>query len=264
MSYLEQLRQSPSEQEKLSLAIASLDGEAGLGRNFSMACEHWLLRRHRRDVADWFREGDIPEIVRSKLGFVRDPVPSEESPEAAAYDMILRSTRLIGPVRPLMLCFDQIEALLPSDGNADGLTDFGRFVANLYEETRAALLVTCVQSAFQSQIIKQIREADRVRVAGETLEISPLSSAECESLAAAILDATVDLASDERRKTDRLWPLAREKSDQQAVREQNLHPKATHLVLPGRSSGVAIRQVVRRTAGPRPKSIPAVDVRRTN
>jgi len=209
--YLKRLPKSAPDQKQLSLAIGSLDEKARLGRNFARACELWLLRKYRRDIEDWFKGGDIPDEARTRLGFARDSISSDDDPEMAAQDIILRWSRLISGLRPLVLCFDQIEALVTGDGSAAGLVDFGRFVANLYEESPGTLIVTCIQAAFKKQFEEQIRRADFDRLAGETWPINPLTLAECESLACACLDDTFDLKTDEHRKTDRLWPIDRDR-----------------------------------------------------
>jgi len=182
-----------------------LDEDLDLGRNLTTVLRHLISGRHRRDTRDWLREGALPETAMQNLELVPDP--SEEDPEEQAIDFICALSRLAGPDVPLVLCFDQVEALQAHPGDYEGLFSFGRMVSALHDKTSTLLMISCVQSSFLDSLQEAIRGADMDRLAEWEGLLRPLTWRESEALAAARLEGSDALAEEREAQGDLLWPL---------------------------------------------------------
>ncbi len=182
-----------------------LDDQATLGRNLSAALRELALGRHRRDVRDWLYDGALPEAAMREMGLV--PAPEDEDPEEQALDMVCAVSRLADTHVPLVLCFDQVEALQTSPEDLEGLFAFGRMVSALHDKTRNTLLISCVQTAFLDRLDEVIRGADMDRLAEREGLLKPLDREEAERLVVARLDASPTLARMRKGQANPLWPL---------------------------------------------------------
>jgi hypothetical protein len=196
-------RQKAAEQidELLNRFAAALQ----LGRNFGAALKHLVLDVRRRDACDWLREGDLPDAVREELGMTS--ASADADPEEESLGVIRTFARLAAPHLPIVLCFDQIEALQSHPGDLAGLFAFGRLVSSLHDQTQNLLLISCVQSTFNDMLRRGVREADMDRLAEDAALLKRPTWEEAEELIARRLDALPELAAARREHQGRLWPL---------------------------------------------------------
>ena len=85
----------------------------------------------------------------------------ESDPEYVAREIVLTLARLAGRRMPMVLCFDQIEALETTPGDSSGFLAFGGAVSTLHDETTNLVLISCMQSSVEPMF----RGADRDRIA---------------------------------------------------------------------------------------------------
>ncbi|MCO6455250.1 MAG: ATP-binding protein [Pirellulaceae bacterium] len=150
--------------------------------NLATVLKLWALGRCRRAVRDWLAEGTLPEAELAALGLL--PMPDEADPEEEALDLIESLSRLAGPELPLVLCFDQVEALQADSRDLEGPFAFGRMMSALHDRTQHMLLITGVQSTFLETMEQAIRTADMDRLR-ETLEVlEPLDAEQARLLVA--------------------------------------------------------------------------------
>jgi len=184
-----------------------LDQEAEIGRDVSVVLTHLLLGRHRRDARAWLRGDSLPENVLNTLGVVRTEEIADEQ-EDRARRCVLALCRLMGPEAPLVLCFDQIESLQTSPTDKNGLFEFGKFFGTLHAQTKNALLISCIQSAFLDLFTDAIRESDRQRIAEfGRLAFKPLTLPSASRLVQARLNDVPDVARLRALQSNPLWPL---------------------------------------------------------
>lgn len=193
-------------EEQVDALIERLDEEAEIGRSLCTVLRHLALGQRRRDVRDWLREGVLPEAVMQELGLAPDP--EDEDPEQQALQVVCALSRLADEDVPLVLCFDQLEALQTHPEDVDGLFAFGQMVSSLRDKTRNTLFISCVQTAFLDTLNQVIRGADMDRLAEKEGLLKPLSLDEAERLVVARLEASTALLQERKKQTLlRLWPL---------------------------------------------------------
>ncbi|MGH8582296.1 MAG: hypothetical protein ACREWG_05815 [Gammaproteobacteria bacterium] len=185
--------------------VDRLDDQLALGRNLNALLKHLALGSQRRSVRDWLHDGALPEASLQELGLVAPP--DEEDPEEQALDMVCALSRLADASVPLVLCFDQVEALQTAPEDMEGLHAFGRMVSTLRDKTRNTLLISCVQTAFLDQLGEIIRGADLDRLTEQEGLLKPLSKDQAERLVAVRLDSSPELAGMRRNQAGKLWPL---------------------------------------------------------
>ncbi|HEV3236128.1 MAG TPA: AAA family ATPase, partial [Gemmataceae bacterium] len=141
-----------------------LDQECDLGRSLCTMLLSFILDRQGRDVRDWLRGAALPDETLVALGLPRAPEEPEDN-EAEARDFILALSRLAGRDHPLVICFDQIEALQVHPKDQAGLFAFGQLVAALHDQTSNVLMVSCVQSSFLVQLREYVAGQNYNRLA---------------------------------------------------------------------------------------------------
>jgi hypothetical protein len=179
-----------------------------LDRNLRTALCHWCLGRQCREVREWLRGNTLPESTMQQLGLVG--TSEDEDPEMEALDLICGFSRLCGPDIPLVLCFDQIEALQTHPQDKAGLFAFGQMIASLRDQTRNTLLITCVQSACRDLVKSAIRDADWDRLCEQHGLLERLSCEQAELLVAARLKSFPAINEQRPAAADSLWPLKRD------------------------------------------------------
>lgn len=197
-------REAEAEAEADEL-LRRLSRDLQLPGNLAIILRTCALGRNPRAVADWLAEGTLADAQRDALGLL--PAPEEADPEEEALDAIEALSRLAGPRLPLVLCFDQVEALQTHPRDVEGPFAFGRMISALHDRMQATLLVTGVQSTFLETMQQAIRQADLDRL-GETREaLEPLSDELAPLLVARRLDHAPSLAQARRSQADPCWPI---------------------------------------------------------
>ena len=188
--------------ELMEQIAASLD----LDRNTAVAFNHIAFRRHLRDLRAWLAGTSLPQAALERLDLTQDAGDDVER-EDESRQIVLMLCRLAGNGLPVVLSFDQVEALPTVPGDREALFVFGQLVSTLHDGTTNVLVVSCVQSAFQTELKSYVREADYHRMTSlGSLSLDPLNRSEAEQLIAARRDRAGGAApSDASRPA--CWPL---------------------------------------------------------
>jgi hypothetical protein len=135
---------------------------------------------------------------------------------------VLALCRLAGPQLPVIFCFDQVEALRRDPQDAEGLFSFGKLVAALHDDTRNALLISCIQTVLLDRLKDAVHEADWHRLAEAQGSLDLLTREQARELIADRLAAQPGLARlRASRPAEPLWPLPSEGLDAR-LGDQNL------------------------------------------
>jgi hypothetical protein len=149
--------------EGLRQILEEICTELDLDRNTSVAFEHLAFRRHLRDLKAWLGGDSLPEAALQRLDLSGDEGTDEER-EDQARQVVQMLCRLAGPGLPVVLCFDQVEALQLSPRENDALYAFGQLVSVIHDSTDNVLVISCMQSSFEADLASQIRGADHDRM----------------------------------------------------------------------------------------------------
>lgn len=184
-----------------------------LDRNTAVAFEHIAFRRHLRDLRAWLAGDSLPEAALARMDLSQDEGTDEER-EAQARNVVLMLCRLAGDTLPILISFDQVEALELFPGDRDGLYAFGQVTSTLHDGTTNVSIVSCVQSTFASELKSHARSADYDRMTSlGARSLDPLSRAQSEQLIAARRSdagGTIQIPA----SAEPSWPLSlRELSD---------------------------------------------------
>jgi hypothetical protein len=178
---------------------------AELGFDLRRILGHLVFRRHRAEARAWLRGDSLPEDSVARLGL---SAPADVDPEDAARDVVLGVCRLSERSLPMVLCFDQVEALQAHTGDTSAFFRLGGMLATLFEADDTLLLLTCVQSSMLGDFREAIREADWVRLARAETTLEPLWPEQAHLLVRRRLEAVPSLAPLRRQHPDHpLWPL---------------------------------------------------------
>lgn len=134
----------PGELQKLEI-FDCLDGESELPWALRQTFRHLVHRRYRDLATDWLRGDSLPEEQLSRLGIPADE-DSYGDPENRAMRIVLALAGFAGPDSPIVLCFDQLEAL-DTDAGFESLTTA---VSTLHDDTNNLVLVSCVQTSYRN------------------------------------------------------------------------------------------------------------------
>jgi hypothetical protein len=177
-----------------------------LDRNTAIAFEHIAFRRHMRDLRAWLAGDSLPEAALVRMDLSQDEGTDEER-EALARQVVLMLCRLAGDTLPILIGFDQVEALELFPGDRDGLYAFGQVTSTLHDGSNNVFVVSCVQSTFASELKGHARAADYDRMTSlSALSLHPLNRSQAIQLIAARIDAAGDPVS-RPAGADDCWPL---------------------------------------------------------
>jgi hypothetical protein len=147
----------PGELEKLQM-FDCLDGESELPWALRQVFRHMVHRRYRDLANDWLRGDSLPEEHLKRLGIAADE-DDHGDPEDRAMRIVLALAAFAGPGSPIVLCFDQLEAL---DTDA-GFQSLATAVSTLHDDTKNLVLISCVQFSYRN--VLQRFEANFARIA---------------------------------------------------------------------------------------------------
>lgn len=208
--------------EGLRELIERITANLQLDRNTHVAFEHLAFGRHRRDLRAWLSGDSLPEAALERMELTQDE-GTDEDREDQARQVVLMLCRLAGNGLPIVLSFDQVEALEVSPGDEDALFAFGQLVSTLHDGTSNVLIVSSVQSSFATRLIDRAREADRDRMRSlGALSLSPLTREEAEALVRVRLQDAGERVPQEAQQTS-LWPLS--EADVSQLFSQEVSPR---------------------------------------
>ncbi len=174
-----------------------------LDRNTAVAFTHIAFGRHLRDLRAWLAGTSLPQAALERMDLAQEDGNDDER-EDESRRIVLMLCRLAGNGLPIVLSFDQVEALQTAPGDRDALFAFGQMISTLHDGTTNALLVSCVQSAFATEIRDHVRGADYDRLTSfGALALEPLNPAQAAQLIAARRGAAGEAVPQEGA-----WPLA--------------------------------------------------------
>lgn len=180
--------------------------EIQLDRNTEVVFEHLVFGRFRRDLKAWLCGDSLPEAALEKMGMTQDEGLDEER-EDQARQVVLMLCQLAGNELPVVLSFDQVEALETKTDDKLALFAFGQMVSTLHDGTSNVLIISSVQSSFSDRLLQDSRDADidRLQSLGK-FSLNDISQAEAEHLIRIRLEPfESELASE--RVGRPLWPL---------------------------------------------------------
>lgn len=177
-----------------------------LDRNTAVAFTHIAFGRHLRDLRAWLAGTSLPQAALDRMDLAQDEGNDEER-EDESRRIVLMLCRLAGNGLPILLSFDQVEALQRAPGDRDALFAFGQMLSSLHDGTTNALLVSCVQSAFATELKDHARAADYARMTSlGALSLDPLDRTQAQQLIASRLRAALDVPLPEPLPSP-FWPL---------------------------------------------------------
>ena len=186
-----------------------LSEELQLSRDLCTVLGHLMVGRHLRDARAWLLGDTLPESALSTLHLASSP--DDDDLEDQAQRVVLDLCRLAGPKIPVVLCFDQIEALLVVPNDRTPFTVLGQVIMKLFNETSNLLLISCVQSGFLDDLKldqpESVSATAAVRMAVHQTSLNPLLWDHAMRLIRARLSADSRLASLRESRTETLWPL---------------------------------------------------------
>lgn len=160
-----------------------------LDRNTAVAFMHIAFGRHRRDLRAWLAGDSLPQAALERMDLAQEEGTDEER-EDQARQVVLMLCRLAGNGLPIVLSFDQVEALELTPGDRDAMFLFGQLISTLHDSTSNVLLVSSVQSSFATRLKDHARAADYDRLTSlGAFSLDPLNRLQAERLIAARLKA---------------------------------------------------------------------------
>ncbi|MCZ2148939.1 MAG: AAA family ATPase [Bryobacterales bacterium] len=156
-------------------------------------CEHYAAGRHRRLCRAWFKGESLPEadLAEMKLSGQITESLDEDSGENAARQFVLAMIRICAP-EPVVLCFDQLEALsLSAAANSYG--PFAKMGATLVDETRNTLVILSILGTFLPDLERQSMASDYRRITKSIADLKPLDLPQGLKLVEARLAAVEEL-----------------------------------------------------------------------
>ncbi len=164
--------------------------------------------RHALAASAWLRGEPLPQSDLDALGIGAERDDEERSRETEAKDAVNALLSFLAP-DPVILCFDQVEALETFRGDRDGFHAMGTLVAELYHEHKHILMVSCVISAFEPVFEELTNKANADRWRQTQVTLRPIAWEQAVQLIKARLDSSQELAALRRTHSqDPLWPLS--------------------------------------------------------
>ncbi len=165
-----------------------------------------------REIRAWLRGDALPSELIAKLGLAEELEPD---PEYTARQMVLALCRLLSPA-PVVLTFDQVEALQIVADDTVGMHAFGALVSALHDETQNVVIISCVQSSFALLLQSRANGADYARMTDAGVRsLSGLNPDESRTLVLARLNSSSALSQLRKEQPEHpgrptrtaLWPL---------------------------------------------------------
>jgi hypothetical protein len=243
--------------EGLQQLMEEISERLHLDRNTAIAFEHIAFGRHRRDLRAWLAGDSLPESALDRLGLSQDEGTDEER-EDEAQRVVLMLCRLAGHDLPILLSFDQVEALQVSPDDTEGLFGFGKLVSILHDMTENVFVVSSVQSTFFGLLRERSRGADYDRMVSQgALSLDPLSPEEARMLIRARLDAA-GAGVRGAESAANCWPLEEQEFADLFSQDRPVTPRRL-LALCAERYESRLRETGQTATEKRPTAAPSVD-----
>jgi hypothetical protein len=194
------LRQSPDRLDKLS------------GRGLHRVLKCYSEGRHVHAAAAWLRGEALPPSDLDALGFktTQEPDEDDRSREDEARIVVNGLLDFLFP-DPVVLCFDQVEALETYRGDEQGFHAMSTLISEIVDTHSHLLLVSCIVSAFEDLFDRLPNQANRQRWLQGKVTLRPIEWREALALVRERLDSAPDLVPLRlQHPEDPLYPLNQE------------------------------------------------------
>ena len=173
---------------------------------------HLVRGAYVRSARAWLRGEYVSAENKAVMGI--NPDSESITCESNSQELVTALLSLASVSLPIVLCFDQIEAIERYNGDGAALFTFGRLFADIYNDGHNLLLISCIQSSFLANMQTNIRGADFERLTQSEASLRRLTKVEAESLLVARMDAISELKKlRDTHKNNPLWPLTKEQTD---------------------------------------------------
>lgn len=172
------------------------------------ALENLASGQNTLAASAWLRGETLPEADLLALGVGLEKDDEERSRETEARHVVEALLRFLSPT-PVVICFDQVEALETYPGEQAGYHRLGQMVSDLVNgKHRQLLLISCIVATYEHNLDKIPSGADRDRWLQEKATLPPILWEPALELVKARLDSAPDLkALRARHADDPIWPL---------------------------------------------------------
>jgi len=159
-------------------------------------------------AGDWLRGKTLADDDLKKLGL---PVahPSEFEQEHTARDVVTSLCRLAGAGTTLVICFDEVEALLSGADDAATLRAFTTLVTYLVSEPGPRLVVTFIRPGTELTLRQHVEHSNLQKMGQVTAAVPPLAWEQVVRLVLARLHADPGCRTERaKHAADQFWPFA--------------------------------------------------------
>ncbi|WP_010581823.1 AAA family ATPase [Schlesneria paludicola] len=152
-----------------------------LSPTFLRVLGHFVRNRHRLEVAGWLRGDPLTDLAYERLEIA--PEDPDRDPEEIARRMLSDLMKLAGPEIPLVLCFDQVEALQNDRTDTLPFFAYAQLLVDLYAADTNLVLISCMQTQFAQEISAAIPEYAWARILSfATCSLPPLDVIQARAL----------------------------------------------------------------------------------
>ncbi len=167
---------------------------------------HLVAQRHRLDVITWLRGDPLSPAALERLGVAAED--TEDHPENVAARFLVDLMKLAGTNMPLILCFDQVEALQTTPDDSQSIFTFGQLVSQLHDADNNLVIISCMQSSLYNDVVRAMPVSMLNRICGYGTEsLNPLNT-ELASLLVSHRLQVADIAGIKPGDASRLWPFS--------------------------------------------------------
>ena len=171
------------------------------------ALESLHQERHVQTAAAWLRGESLTEADLAAIGVAVEKDDEDPSRERDAHLVVDSLLEFLAPV-PVVLCFDQVEALQTYRGDEAGFHAMGQLISALHDGHNHLLLITCIISAFEDNLDRLPNGADHDRWLQYKATLRPIDWKQAEELISVRLASAQPLsAGRQAHAEDPLWPL---------------------------------------------------------
>jgi hypothetical protein len=166
---------------------------------------HLVARRHRLDVMAWLRGDPLTPAAMERLGVAAED--TEDHPENVASRFLVDLMKLAGSSMPLVLCFDQVEALQTTPDDKTSIFTFGQLISQLHDADNNLVIISCMQSSLYNDIVRAMPTSMLNRICGYATEsLNPLNT-ELASLVVSHRLQAAGVADIGPSNASGIWPL---------------------------------------------------------
>jgi len=163
--------------------------------------------RHVHAASAWLRGELLGDADLAALGLATDKEDDDHGRERQAKLAVDAILRFLAPT-PVVLCFDQVEALETYRGETAGYHAMAQLISALNDGHNHLLLISCIVSAFEKRLDEVSNDADKDRWLRHKGTLKPIDWEQATQLVRVRLDnASQSKALRRAHGEDPWWPL---------------------------------------------------------